>query len=197
MIISMDAFEAYKKYLAIKLHFKQKSYDYFKYNGSVKTDKTKFEVRKDKYFFHKLSKRPNINLELFLVSNLKENPDIWVGDLFESKAHDTYLSAKKNIESLRYTFEREMLQFDSLDDALVVHGGDWPKILTAYRRGEVSAETMVIVMLVIKCFNYWDENISDTVVWPMMKQNIEKYSKFIAKDINIKVYNEIVDKLFT
>jgi hypothetical protein len=29
----MDPFEAYCKYIALKNHFTQKNYDYFKYNG--------------------------------------------------------------------------------------------------------------------------------------------------------------------
>ena len=50
-------FEVYKTYLAVKLHFTSKSYDYIKYEGKVNAKLDTFTSRNDRYFFHKLSKR--------------------------------------------------------------------------------------------------------------------------------------------
>jgi len=52
----MEPYEVYQKYLALKTHLKNDSYDYFKYHGKLKGDRSKFETRKDKYHFYKLSK---------------------------------------------------------------------------------------------------------------------------------------------
>jgi len=46
----MEPFDAYKKFQALKLHFTSDSYDYFKYNGSVKVNKISFETKNDKYY---------------------------------------------------------------------------------------------------------------------------------------------------
>lgn len=190
----MDAYDAYRKFLAIKLHFKNSDYDYFKYRGSVKANRDSFETRKDKYFFHKLSKKED--LDLFLASNLKDNIDVWVGDLFEEKYENAFKQSQKRLQSLEYNFKVEMRQFESLDDAFLVRNGEWPKILYSFRRGDVSIETMVIVMLTAGCFDYWNENISDTIVWPRMRQQIQKYSKFIRNSINTSKFVEIMQNLY-
>jgi len=43
----MTAFESYRVYSALKLHFTTDSYDYFKYNGKTKVTPENFEKRKD------------------------------------------------------------------------------------------------------------------------------------------------------
>ena len=40
----MEPFEAYQKYLALKLHFDSESYDYFKYRGKTNAKRDKFDV---------------------------------------------------------------------------------------------------------------------------------------------------------
>ena len=55
----MNAYEAFTTYMALKRHFTS-DYDMFKYQGKLSnTDYNKFETRRDKYQFHKLSKLKN------------------------------------------------------------------------------------------------------------------------------------------
>jgi hypothetical protein len=179
----MDAFDAYKKYLAIKLHFTQESYDYFKYNGQTKADRSKFELRKDRYMFHRLSKRED--LDLYLASILKEKPDCWVGDLLDTNnmsLQEYWRNARKNRESLSYVVKNDMQQFDSLEDAFLVSDGDWPKIVKYYRKDRIHIETLAVVCAVYNPFSYWDTEISDTIIWPRIKMKLQKYSKFISFD---------------
>ena len=51
----MNEFEAYKHYLALKLHFSS-DYDYFKYNGKTNATQQSFEKRKDRFRFSKLAR---------------------------------------------------------------------------------------------------------------------------------------------
>ena len=74
----MTPFEAFKMYIAVKQHFSVSSYDYFKYNGKSRVSQNTFDTRKDKYSFYKLSKQENV-LD-FLVANLYETPNMWVGE---------------------------------------------------------------------------------------------------------------------
>ena len=53
MNFRMNEFEAYKEYIALKLHFTS-DYDYFKYNGKTNVTLHSFEERKDKYHFKRL-----------------------------------------------------------------------------------------------------------------------------------------------
>ena len=57
----MTDFEAYRQFLALKLHFTSEHYDYFKYNGKHNATMASFEKRTDKRFFKKLV-RKNINI---------------------------------------------------------------------------------------------------------------------------------------
>ncbi|NBP57931.1 hypothetical protein EBU71_15600 [bacterium] len=107
----MDAFQAYKTYLALKSHFNNKNYDYFKYNGRTRASQKTFEKRTDKYFFYKLSKHDDcVN---YLAANFLEG-DAWVGDLVnEQTAEKIYRSWRKRIESLTYIFTNDL---DILDN---------------------------------------------------------------------------------
>jgi len=189
----MDAYDAYKKFLAIKLHFKNEKYDYFKYRGSVKVTRTSFETRNDKYHFHKLSKKPD--LELFLACNIRDDNDVWVGNLFDDKCLHRFRDTQKKLQSLEYMFKNDMSQFDSLDEAFMVQNGDYPKLLNMFNRGEVMTETMVILNDTCRIFDYWDQHISDTILWPKIRQRIEKYSGFMNYD-RVK-YNNILKTLYT
>lgn len=188
----MDAFDAYKKYLAIKLHFKQKKYDYFKYRGSLKITRSSFETRNDKYHFHKLSKKPD--LELFLACNIRDNNDIWVGNLFDEKCVNAFRETQKKLQSLEYMFRNDMSQFESLDEAFVVKNGDYPKILNMFNRGEIMAETMIILNSACKVFDYWDKTISDTIIWPKTRQKLQKFAGFM--NFNKEKYNDILKELY-
>ena len=46
-ILTVEPYEAYVKYLALKSHFSDLNYDFFKYNGKVKAWRSTFDVRKD------------------------------------------------------------------------------------------------------------------------------------------------------
>lgn len=191
MINVMDAFDAYKKFLAIKLHFKSEKYDYFKYRGSVNATRTSFEVRNDKYHFHKLSKKPN--LELFLACNIRDDNDVWVGNLFDDKHLSNFRESQKRMQSLEYLFKTDMQKYDSLDDALVVRNGEYPKILNDFNRGDTMAETMIILNDTCNVFEYWDSQISDQILWPRIKQKLLKYTGFLNVD-KVK-FNKILKEM--
>lgn len=186
----MTPFDAYKLFHALKLHFTSDSYDYFKYSGAVNASVTKFEVRKDKYHFYKLSKKKD--LDMYLVSSFMKKPDLWVGDLFSEEYKSAFADMQKRIQSLEYNFKTEMSEFDSLDEALTVKDGEWPKIVFAYKRKAVSPETMVIIRRVVKCFDYWDAQIDDKLLWPRMKKGIEKYAPFINSKIDYQKYKQVL-----
>jgi hypothetical protein len=176
----MSPIEAYKKYTAIKLHFTTDSYDYFKYNGSVRTDESKFDVRKDKYYFSKLAKQPN--LEMYLAVNFFENPKLWVGQLVDNECKEVYAKTEKNMQSLSYNFQLEMSSFENLNQALNVYGGEYPKALKQYKAKQLTRETMCILHGVFNVFTYWSTQIDDKIVWPRLRDKFIKYEKFMSYD---------------
>jgi hypothetical protein len=177
----MNPFEAYQKYLAMKQHFTQKGYDYFKYNGKTNASVTSFETRKDKYYFHKLSKKDDV--ENFLMVNLIDNPHIWIGELFDEKAEAQYLNWKKKQESLSYIFKTELNALhEDLNKNFEVEDGQHPYILKQYLRKNISLETFVIVDDVLKFAKYFNKNIEDTIIWPGVEMKMIKYRAFLKYD---------------
>ena len=179
----MNPFEAYMKYLAMKQHFTQKGYDYFKYNGKTNASVTSFETRKDKYYFHKLAKKDDI--ENFLMTNLIDNPQVWIGQLFDEH-HDgdsNYLEWKKRQESLSYLFKTELnALYEDLNNNFAVEDGQHPYILKQYLRKNISLDTFVIIDDILKFAKYFDKNIADTIIWPGVHMKMNKYRPFLKYD---------------
>ena len=73
-------YEAFAVFHALKLHFTSK-YDFVKYNGKCNIGKDAFMLRKDKFYFYKLSRKYKKE-ELFgyYISNILVNPKLWAGD---------------------------------------------------------------------------------------------------------------------
>jgi hypothetical protein len=195
----MDAFQAYKKYVAIKIHFKTDSYDYFRYGGKVKLTAQSFETRKDRYQFHKLAmkfKGDIDNFEIFIASILRDDPDIWIGKMVDTRCQQQWTQTKKKLMGLKYNFCEEVRQCDSLNDALLVNGQAYPKIFKMYQQGTVSPETLCMLNGCLNVFDYWDKNISDDVIWPKIKKGLLKYDSFLKQRYDIEECNTLLKKLF-
>lgn len=175
-----EAFEAYKKYLALKSHFTNPKYDYFKYQGHVKVTPATFETRKDKYFFYKLSKQKN--LEQYLVASFVDlGPSQWIGDLMENmKVHNTYAKWLKRQESLSYQYQNELIKLDdNYNKNFEVVDGQHPALLRLYLQKDVCIETVIILDSITPFIKYWSKNINDRVVWPEVRSKIDKYKPFV------------------
>lgn len=190
----MNAYEAYIKYLAIKQHFTIDGYDYFKYNGKVNASVNAFEVRKDKYFFHKLSKRDD--LEGFLVCNMLEDTNRWVGDLLSDKGEEAYSAYKKRKESLSYLFKEELSKLnEDLNSNFECVDGQQPFIVKQYNRKNLSLDTLVIVNDVLRFSKYIDKNCQDTILWPAIKKRMDKYKPFMSYD-KVKMKKILKEKFY-
>jgi hypothetical protein len=102
----VDALFCYQYFHSVKLHFKQKKYDFRKYGlNKSKFDLDKFKNDNGRSLFVKLSEtydeetiKDLININLFI------NPEIWVTDLLEKAAWDNYLWWKKYHDSRKTYF---------------------------------------------------------------------------------------------
>jgi len=177
-------FEAYTTYLALKNHFTKESYDFFKYGGKGKASQTSFEVRKDKYFFHKLSKHKDV--ANYIVANILIKDNLWVGDLVnDDEANDIYTEWLKRQQSLTYLFKNEIEKMDDdLNKNILVEDGQHPHLLNLYKKKIISGETLVIIDDILGVFKHWNKNISEEVIWPTIRVKLNKYKPFISFDKN-------------
>ncbi len=59
MRTKVKGFEVYTMYVAMKAHFKTKSYDFVEFGGRIRSRVSSYEKRKDKYYFEKLARKYN------------------------------------------------------------------------------------------------------------------------------------------
>lgn len=190
----MSGVEAYTIYLALKLHFTSPKYDYFKYNGHIKVNPEKFSVRRDRYFFEKVAKNlSKENVVEFFVANFVKNPKIWVGNMND----ENYTAWKSRVDSMLYMFERECGKLaDELDDRdikYLIHGNS-PIILTAWKNEVISTETLLAIDHFTCVIAYFDQNLSDDIIWSNKSFQLKKYRPFVAKfvDLDAAKYKRIL-----
>lgn len=185
----ITGYETFGIFQALKLHFTTDNYDFFKYNGKSKISVESFENRKDKYHFYKLSRKYTNRDDLinFIVANLVEKDNLWVGDLLNDSAEVNFRKHQKIIQSLSYTFENDCREvFDGLDnpnEALIVSDGDYPILLRKSLRKEIEIETLCILANILGFLPAWDKKIADTIRWPDYRRKLVKYAAFLPKDV--------------
>jgi hypothetical protein len=174
-------------YLAIKMHFHYDGYDYVKYRGKVRASRDTFEKRKDKYFFEKLKRKypkPQ-ELKMFLVANLLDSDEKWIGKFFEDECRGKYYSLKGRLDQLGYFLEQDLEvllnKIPNQDFAALfeVEDGQHPILVRAYMAQEIHLETLVIFNEIFSCFDGWDNKITDTIIYPQIKRKALKYRVFL------------------
>lgn len=200
----MNAYDAYRKYIAVKLHFQQKDYDYFKFSGVAKVSREKFETRNDKYYFQRIAKVYNEEqFEQLLVANFISNKDVWIGDIVSDQGRQRLLEWKKTQQSLEYLFEEDMKVLKQYIDDGEVHSfdsffsrehEDWPEIVTIVLQGTIKLESFIIINKILNFMPKVDSKIEDTLIWPEFKQLCSKYSPFVKVDT--KRCKQIMRKIF-
>ena len=200
----MTSFEAYKLYLAIKLHFTTDNYDYFKYNAKVNSSLNSFLKRNDRFFFHKLAtKYNNDELIYYFVSNFASGSKKWIGDLVRTNGELVYREWKKYNESFTYNFrsdcniinsnlDRNNISFNAMFN---VSNGQHPKLLRLYLSKKLGAETMVAFDKILSFIKNWDKEIKETIVWPDISKKLKKYKPFVR--FNVTKCKFIMKEVFT
>jgi hypothetical protein len=192
----MSALECYQEYLALKNHFSKPSYDYFKYNGKVRVNAKTFDARKDKLFFQKLAKHPDVHS--FLIANLSENEKTWIKELAYSEvAEKVYKDWSKRQQSLSYVFKQDLTKLDPvLKNNFNCKEGEHPLLLRLYLGKEISLETLCLLLEFSGVKQKWDSRMEYDLVWESLKTKIEKYTPFIKydKDKIVKIALDFFDE---
>ena len=182
----MNGFEVYKIYLAVKLHFtsKGRSYDFHRHLGKTTARLETFTKRRDRYFFHKLSKSYNNNTIVdYFVSNFVTNTNLWVGDIIGKTGDDNYKQWSKKIEALHYYYEQDIdyiLEQDyKFDDLFKSINGQHPPILKMFLSKKINFETVLILDDILSFTKQLNKNISEKVLWPKLYDRMIRYKSFL------------------
>jgi len=195
----MTPFQVFSEYLAIKSHFSNINYDYFKYKKTRAT-LTSFNKRKDRYFFEKSSRKyKDEEIVNFLVANFVESTSvnqIWIGEIISS-GEKTYAEWMKRQQSLTYLFKEQSTALFSgteLKNVFDCSKGH-PILLKTFLRNDISIENMVIYDIIFSFCKEYDKKLLDPI-WEMASLKIKKYRPFIHIDIlqYKKILREIINE---
>ena len=182
----MNGFEVYKIYLEVKLHFssKARSYDFHRHLGKTTASLETFTKRRDRYFFHKLSKSYNSNTIVdYFVSNFVTNTNLWVGDIIGKTGDDNYKVWSKKIEALHYYYEQDIdyiLEQDyKFDDLFKSVNGQHPPILKMFLSKRINFETVLILDEILSFTKQLNKNINEKVLWPKLYDRMIRYRAFL------------------
>jgi len=176
----MEPFEVYKLYLALRLHFTQKSYDITKTRGAVRASEKSFLKRKDLFAMRKLArdyKRKEV-IDL-LVANFVSG-DKW-GGVFDASAKETYEVWKARKQKRDYTFEQDVakikleMEKEEITNPFEGNGGYHPLVYRLYFGHLVSIESLVVLD---KTFNYAILD-TDDIFLQDINLLIKKYRPFV------------------
>lgn len=214
----MTPFESYQTYLAIKQHFNSKSYDFFKYNGKVKSQIDAFNKRPDKKFFISAStKFTRVDFIERLLANFIEDDSSWIMNIFEDAGKKNYERFKKRVSSLTYQFKTDIMKLVPLIKekqekytqykgfvipTLVSTRLGQPLLFTEYIRKNICAESLIILNEANTCehfFDYWDKQFNN-IIWNSIRLKCDKYKSFLVANYNLndnkKKYEEILSTCF-
>ena len=183
MSIRMNEFEAYEKYVALKLHFTSE-YDYFRYNGKTSVTPKSFNERKDKFHFKRLAKKyDDSTIRDYFIANIIDNKQ-WIGNMDIA----TYSQWQAKIQSIEYVFSNdvEKLLTNVTDFDIIFNSdkGNHPKLVKAYLGKKISLETLVIFEKLLQFRKTFNKEITDQIIWPKVNMLIEKYEPFVEANIS-------------
>jgi hypothetical protein len=181
----MTPFEAYREYIALRAHFNS-TYDYHKYNGKSSVTQSSFDVRRDKLFFAKLAKHQDPRG--LLISTFLEDPKAWIRDIsYSPTAESRRVAWVKKVQALSYNLKSEMREYWSektppYPSIFEASAGSHPIALREYLGGRFSLETLIILIDIGNCMEYWNRDMPNDPVWKEVRTKIAKYKPFITYD---------------
>jgi len=199
--MTIEPYDVYKYYMAMKLHFESDTYDALKYNYKTSAKPQAFFKRRDKYHFAKLGRKFDSVNELvnFLVAQFTHSTDNkWVGNMLNDE--EAYNQWQKRIQSLSYTFETDINSLaekvESFDDLFSIKSDSpYPVVVNAYMQETISLETVVILESLTGFLSVADKKVTDTIVWPEISKRIRKYKPFL--NFNDSKIKNIIFRVFT
>ena len=192
----MEPYDAYRYYMAIKLHFESATYDAVKYHYKTNTNAKAFWKRRDKYQFAKIARRFTSIDELigFYVAHFIKGSK-WVGNMLDSD--ESYTEWRRKQQSLSYVFDQDMAKlsdvYGSFDDLFAIDSSPYPEVVNKYMQEQISIETVAILDRLTNFLNRVE--VDDTILYPEIKMRIRKYEPFIYFDT--KKMKAIILKHFT
>ena len=201
MNLTMNGYDTYKTYLAIKQHFSNRNYDFFKYKGKVRASELSYEARKDKFFFEKASKKFDHEEFIdYIVANITRNSDSWIGNLLQENNQVNYKKWQKVTESMTYTFKQDMDVIynyeEDFNKVFTMDDNKHPLLFRLHARNKISLETAVILDDVINYSDKWYK-YNDTILNEFVDR-MRNYKPFLHNRLQVdkNKYKNIIKEFY-
>jgi hypothetical protein len=183
----MQAYEVYRLYMALKLHFTTESYDVTVTKGAVKSSESAFLKRRDVFLFRKLAKKFVARQEIinYFVANFAAGDKN--GGIFSTDSDDIYEKWKGRQDRLSYMFtndiNRLLLEAEKAEqDPFVSVNNQHPIIIKMLLGNKISLETVIILDKLLDFrYNVNTELLND-FIWNDLNLLIIKYRPFVRFD---------------
>jgi hypothetical protein len=187
----MNGFEVYREYIAIKLHFTNDYYDYFKVGGRTTANIHSYNKRKDQYFFDYLAKNggDESDIKMKLVLYFLNERHMYIKEIVEEyrKRPNYFLQWLGFIEGFPYT---AIKQFGEIRDGFIKAKSSTistqnidvfhsPIIFEKYLEKEIYAESFILFDSFFKISKLLKHNL----LWKEESKILKKYFPFVQKYI--------------
>jgi hypothetical protein len=182
----MEAYDVYRLYMAIKLHFTTESYDITKTKGAVKASREAFLKRRDVFLFRKLAQKYNTTEVIeFFVSNFITGDKN--GGIFNAESHEIYEKRKGRMDKLSYMFSNDMtcisLEAEKHQEhPLKSYDNQHPIVIRLYLGNKISLETLIILDKLFDFRYSSNSSLEQDFIWKEISMLIGKYRPFVKFD---------------
>ena len=176
----MNSFEVYSTYVALKTHFSRKTYDYFKYNGTVKVSIEKYNKRPDKYFFEKIAKKYNKEEVIqYFVSNFLVNSNFHIIQM----NNQNYAEWQRKMQSFSYLFSTDvdtiLERCTSNNECMQCNNANHSQVLKLFLGGSLMMETLIMLNRLTGFIDRYDDLLNEDPIWKQLSFILKKYDPFI------------------
>ena len=185
--MKLDAYQTYCLFIAIRNHFTQKNYSFFKYKGKVRISKDKFMMNKDRFKYSRLSKKYDaIEMQDFILANILSGRK-WIGEFMEDDAEQTYINFIKRSQSFTYTFKNDMDKiFSSISSPTKIFkekNSTYPVLLELHMVNDINIESLCVLNSFIPFIHIFDKKLGeDDFIWSTIRNMIVKLTPFLTYD---------------
>lgn len=185
----MHGYDVYRCYLAFKLHFSNKDYDFFKYDGKANAKEETYQQRSDFYFFETLARKltpQEVNEYMLACFVSADDPSkVWIGDI-KREGQSRWLQWQKLHGSLTYLFQRDLKTINGhleqngvpFNDLFTTEAGH-PRLLKLLFKRSIQLETVIIMDMVLGFSRDWDKSFRDPL-WESISFKMKKYKPFLS-----------------
>lgn len=202
----MNAFDIFKLWSALRLHFQSDTYDYHQYNGKTKTSQKTFDNHWNKGVFYKLSRKydDKVILDYFLANFLYEEK-VQENMLMTIESEQNYKRFIKRKQSLFNVFSDDM---QTLMDLCEVNNRTFAELFVIHKNalyytqlkvyldfGEITLETFIILDILLNFTENWNKIITEDPFYIDFIKRCNKFKPFLAKSINKTKYRLHLKKI--